>query len=339
MTSLSSIAIAGGAADPQTNELSRAVWAAARAAGISVHQVIGRAAAERHELVVAIAIPTYYPWLKDVDPRLVVTWFGEPLPHAGWPSLGARLLRGLPSGRLIDLGLALPGTAGGPTSRLRLLRERAAWERETARNLHQLLTWSRPGRHIVVTSRPRAAVLRQHGTAACVVPFGYHPQHAGPLVDPATERDVPVLFLGSLAKIQTRRSRLLRRLAAELAPDVQIAVEPGPISGERRAALIRRARVVVDIQRVPGNFAGLRLILAGAGGAAYVSEPMADPHPFVDGADHLESPFDQLATTIRGLLTDEPRRRAVVRALQARMRDDLAMEISVSRLLLAIGAS
>jgi hypothetical protein len=90
---------------------------------------------------------------------------------------------------------------------------------------------------------------------------------------------------------------------------------------------------VVDLQRVPGNFAGLRILLAGAGGAAYMSEPMVDPHPFAAGVDHVEAPAEALPSEIRTLLADEPRRCAMVRVLQHRMREDLSMETSLRQVL------
>lgn len=327
------LGVAAGAPDRHAGELGRAVEAAARAIGVSVETVASAQAARGCDLVLAIGFPAWYPWLVDVDRGSVVTWYGESLSPAGRPALDATLFRSLPSGRLLDAIMAVPGVPDGPTSRLRLLRERAAWEREGARHLRALVSWARSGRRVVVTSRPRAASLAARGIRAEAVPFGYQPGHAGPLVDPDGDRDIPVLFLGTLAAIQTRRSRLLAGLRAALAPDVTVVVEPGPIGGEQRAALLRRARIVVDVQRVPGNFAGLRMLLAGAGGAAYVSEPMVDPHPFAAGVDHLEAPADELPSAIRALLADEPRRRAMVRALQDRMREDLSMETSLQRLL------
>jgi hypothetical protein len=281
------IGVAAGAPDWHADELRRAVEAAARAIGVHVERVESADAARGCVLVLALGFPAWYPWLVDVDPGSVVTWYGEPLPPPGRPALDAGLFRGLPSGRLLDAIMAIPGVPDGPTSRLRLLRE--------------LLAWTRPGRRVVVTSRPRAAALAGRGLRAEVVPYGYQPGHAGPLVDPDSERDIPVLFLGTLAKIQTRRSRLLEGLQVALAPDVTVTVEPGPIGGEQRTALLRRARIVVDVQRVPGNFAGLRILLAGAGGAAYVSEPIVDSHPFVAGVDHVEASADKLPSEIRAL--------------------------------------
>ena len=327
------IGVAAGAPDWHADELRRAVEAAARAIGVRVERVESADAARGCVLVLALGFPAWYPWLVDVDPGSVVTWYGEPLPPPGRPALDAALFRGLPSGRLLDAIMAIPGVPDGPTSRLRLLRERAAWEREGARNLRALLAWTRSGRRVVVTSRPRAAALAARGIRAEAVPYGYQPEHAGPLVDPDSERDIPVLFLGTLAAIQTRRSRLLEGLQVALAPDVTVTVEPGPIGGEQRTALLRRARIVVDVQRVPGNFAGLRILLAGAGGAAYVSEPIVDSHPFVAGVDHVEASADRLPSEIRALLGDEPRRRAIVHTLQVRMREDLSMETSLRRVL------
>ena len=133
---------------------------------------------------------------------------------------------------------------------------------------------ARDGIRLVVTSADRAASLRRVGIRARVS-FGYHPVHAGPphAVDDA-DRDIDVLVLATDASgVPTRRARARRGgRGAGLAVRVELA--QGGAWGADRHRLIARARVVLNINRAPGNFTGIRTVLVGAAGAALVSEPV-----------------------------------------------------------------
>ena len=181
----------------------RALQAAARAIGIEVEPVSSADTARRCDLILALAFPTYYPWLVDVEPGRVMSWYGEPLPAAGRPTLDEWFFRSLPSGRPLDAIMAVPGVPDGPTSRLRLLRERAAWEREGSRNLRALLAWARPGRCVVVTSRPRAAALAARGIRAEAVPTDTSPSTAVRSRIPTTNGTSP-----SSSLVRSPQSRL-----------------------------------------------------------------------------------------------------------------------------------
>jgi type II secretory pathway component PulM len=74
------IGVAAGAPDSHADELRRAVEAAARAISVRVERVESAEAARGCVLVLALGFPAWYPWLVDVDPGSVVTWYGEPLP-------------------------------------------------------------------------------------------------------------------------------------------------------------------------------------------------------------------------------------------------------------------
>lgn len=103
--------------------------------------------------------------------------------------------------------------------------------------------------------------------------------------------------------------------------------------GSDRDAILRRARVVLDVQRVPGNFTGLRWLLASAAGSVYVVEPMDDPAPMRPGIDHIEAPIDHLIEEVRRLLADEPARRSIAEESQVLLRGELTMPRSLQRVL------
>ena len=198
-------------------------------------------------------------------------------------------------------------------------------------NLDELASAAATGARLVVTSRDRGATLTAWGLPSTVVPFGYHERHAGPLASPATgRRDVPILVLGSRASHTRRAATLdaLRRSAG--AADLRVAEG---VWGAERDDLLRRTRVVLDVHRIPGNFVGLRLLLSLAAGAAVVTEPMTDPRPFVPGVHHLEAPASDLLAAASELAADEPRRRRIVDAGQALLREELTMRASLERVL------
>ena len=66
-----------------------------------------------------------------------------------------------------------------------------------------------------------------------------------------------------------------------------------------------------------------------------MTDTIDDPFPFEPGVDHVEAPVDGLVAAIADLLDDEPRRRAMVEAGQARLLGDLSMRCSLERVLAA----
>jgi hypothetical protein len=103
--------------------------------------------------------------------------------------------------------------------------------------------------------------------------------------------------------------------------------------GAQRCDLLRRARVVLNVARSPGDFVGVRLVLAIAAGAVVVSEPITDPFPFVAGVHFVEAPLERLLDTAREIEADEPRRRHIAEAGQALLTGELSMAHCLSRVL------
>jgi hypothetical protein len=158
-----------------------------------------------------------------------------------------------------------------------------------------------------------------------VVPFGYHVLHAGPLTR-GGPREQPLTMIGSPAR-HTRRARIVEGMARAAGPELRITHAAW---GDDRSRLLRGTKVVLDVHRVPGNFVGIRLLLALAAGAAVVTEPMTDPWPFVPGVHHVEAPLEGLLDAARALAADDPRRDAMVAAGQELLSTRLTMASSVA---------
>ena len=312
--------------DPLFAELIAAVKASLLDLG---HEASGSDAA----LTLAIGRPGRYRLAEARRDGPVVVWTGEPLPSraarshgGGAPGASARALRRVRRslGPLIR-GVPLPAA-------LEDRRVAMTTARLVAANLDELRVADRVRARIVVTSRDRAARLADAGIASIAVPFGYHPQHAGPLATGGT-RDHPLVMLGSPAR-HTRRARLAARMVESAGPDLLVC---HAIWGDERAALLRRTAVVVDVHRVPGNFVGLRLLLGIAAGAVVVTEPMTDPYPFAPGVHYVEAVESDLLRVARSLVGDDARRLAIVEAGQRLLATELTMERSVARVIGSTG--
>lgn len=324
--------------DPLTDGILDSIEQTAVELGLTVRRVTSPDEERSVDMLVLVGYPrTYETFLEAPRRARRIAWFGEPLPRPG--SAGAASADG---GRLGAIGLraarrfvapvvrrALPGRAGRARERLAIAHERSA-------NLADARWCARLVDQVVVTSRDRGAVLHEQGVEARVVPFGYHPAGAGPLVGVDDGgRDIAIAVIGSdLGSTRLRRGRVLAKLAPALATVGEVVHLQG-VWGSARDAMLRRTRVVLDIHRVPGNFTGLRFLPAFAAGAVLVTEPLDDPFPFEPGGDHVEAPLDRIVGATAALLGDEPGRVTLARRAQARLVGDLSMRSSLGRVLAA----
>jgi hypothetical protein len=333
------LGLAWAGPDPLTDGLLVAIERSAADIGLITCRV-SRPEDERSvDVLLAVGFPRSYAAFLDA-PRSArrIAWFGEPLPRL--PSDDAAGMRR--SRRAMGVALRLAKTGLGPITRRSLpgplgrLRESAAIAEERASNLADALWCSRSVDLVVVTSRDRARTLAGHAIDAAVIPFGYHAAAAGPLVAPDREgRDISVVVVGSgTGEPRLRRGRVLGAITPALEAMGSLVRLDG-VWGPERDAVLQRARVVLDIQRVPGNFTGLRFLTAMAAGAVLVTEPLDDPHPFVPGVDHVEARANEIPGAIAAVLADEPVRVAIAEAGQARLIGDLSMRTALERVLAA----
>jgi hypothetical protein len=261
-------------------------------------------------------------------PRII--WVTEPLLLRDEPHVGP--LTHVTRSPLIDhvrspLQWFKDARLPGPFARM---RASATIEHQRARHVRDLARLASNVDRVVVTSRDRRTTLLHHGLNAEAVPFGYSAATAGPLTPPSQgSRDLDFVSLGVLhARLAGRRSVVTRWRVEE----PRLTVLDG-VWGRERGDLLRRSRVVLNVGRTPGNFVGVRLVLAIAAGAVVVSEPIADPFPFVVGVHFVEAPLEGLLDAARELCADEPRRRRIGESGQALLAGELSMAQCLSRAL------
>ncbi len=183
---------------------------------------------------------------------------------------------------------------------------------------------------LAVATSAYQAYLAEHGVAAELVPLGYDPDD-GRLLD--LERDIDVLFLGDY-RIRRRR-HILRQLEREGIDLLVLGSNSASEGywGESRTELLNRTKILLNLPRLQGHLPDIRLIMAMACGALVVSEPMYLPAPYVPGTHYVESPPDELATTIRRYLADDEERRRITATAHTFVTQGLTLEGTFARLL------
>jgi hypothetical protein len=248
---------------------------------------------------------------KIVRPR-VILWHTEPLPP--------------------------PRNYGLPRPRLHLreiakivLRDRRATDPYTNAARLRHLAKHKLVDVVVASSRMRHDYLTSCGITSHFIPLGYHVATHGS--DLGLTRDIDVLFLGTMQV--PRRRQLIAQLASA---GVTVRIEGswtnrGASWGEARTQLLNRTKILLNVSRHPGEFAGLRMILGMANGAMIVSEPLHRPEPYVAGTHYVESPLDQLASVIRHHLDHPEDRQRIANCGRQFVTEHLSIEQSVQRIL------
>lgn len=182
---------------------------------------------------------------------------------------------------------------------------------------------------LVVSSRGRQAYLTSQGISSHFVPLGYDPAKHGE--DRGMERDIDVLFLGQLLR---HRKKLIARLnSAGVAVRGEGSWFSGPTWGEGRTLLLNRTKILLNLSRFAGEFAGLRLILGMANGAMVVSEPIHLPEPFIPGTHYVEASAEQMPKVLRYYLDHPDERRQFVDRGRRFVTEELTLRRSVQRIM------
>jgi hypothetical protein len=306
----------------------------------------------------------WYPKFEELSRRLdhrrpkIVLWHLQPLPPPVFTrrarELGTRLL----SGQLPDLfgdwlrpltpwlHLARHGRTavqrllgvqvlleferiGGPEygnigwNDLLMIFEEANW-------LSQQWSEQTPWIDEVVTDTPtRFAFLQQHGIPARFVPLGYH---EGWGCDSSRERDVDVMVFGAMRS--PGRASVVRQVLSRLrAWGYTSLVNPVFPASKLRVPLLQRARIVLNVLRMPWEFPGLRLFPSVACGALVVSNTAIQNEPFQEGIDFVPAPKARMAESIAYLLDHEEERLRRAAVARRHLAEHLSMRSAVARLL------
>jgi glycosyltransferase involved in cell wall biosynthesis len=181
----------------------------------------------------------------------------------------------------------------------------------------------------VVSSRSRQSYLRQKRIPSEFVPLGYDPRMGRDL---GAERDIDVLFIGTLDDARHRKAiRFIRSSGIEV--HAAGSWTSDAFWGDSRTTLINRAKIFLNVQRHPGQYSGLRMLLGMGNRSMVLSEPVHDPFPYEPGVHYVSTALEQMPETILKYLSDDSARAAVADAGYDFVTTQLRMEKSVAAIL------
>src|SRR6478609_6535418 len=267
-------------------------------------------------------MPTGYPralaQLRSLGPRRprVVVWMTEPL----LPPLAS--------------GVPWPRRTHREWAKL-ALRDRRVMDPRS--NERRTLALVREGLvdAVATTTMGRVERFAEIGIEAAWAPLIPAPEASADL---GLERDIPVLFLGSM-DVPRRRAiaAQLRRAGIELT-----AVgdwHDARYWGDDRTRLLNRAAISLNLNRFPGNFPDVRFNLAAANRSLIVSEPVYRPDPYVAGETHVEAEPADLAPAIAHWLADDAGRERMISAAYETVATRLRREDSIASLCALLAGS
>lgn len=189
--------------------------------------------------------------------------------------------------------------------------------------------------------KPTLASFREAGMPAHLHRLGFEPRVLEVLEPPTASIDVS--FVGSFSPVHSSRIAWLETLCDAVpelqvfAPDLQ-HVPPaspihsrwrGPAYGRRMYAILRDSRVTLNHHGDVGPYANnLRLFEATGAGALLVTDAKRDLHEILSPGEEVVTYRDdrEAAEVLVDVLSDEPRRRRIAAAGQARTLSDHTWE-------------
>jgi hypothetical protein len=239
-----------------------------------------------------------------VDERpFVLFWHSEPLPSpraAGLPR--PRLhTREVVKIALCDLRVT------DPYSNIRALRS------VMQRRLVSLLLISTAGAR---------EFLAENAIDATRVPLPLLPDDGRDL---ALDRDIDVLFLGAMDV--PRRKRIVRDLRrAGVAVTAVGGWGDANISGEPRARLLNRTKILLNLPRHRGLLSGRRMLLGMANKALVLAEPIYRPEPYRPGEHYVSAELAEMPSVIEALLADDATRTSIAQRGHDFARAEMTLE-------------
>jgi len=187
---------------------------------------------------------------------------------------------------------------------------------------------------LVISTRGAQQFLAERGIAAHWAPLGYPPSYGRDLGLP---RDIDVLFLGAFNI--PRRRRLIDQLRRRGINLLALGSRSNPDHwGENRTQLLNRTKILLNLQRSPGELSGMRFLLGMANRTLVISEPVYDSAPYVPGKHYISATIEEMPQIIRYYLAHEEEREKVAREGHRFVTQEMTLDRSVAQILELISA-
>ena len=157
------------------------------------------------------------------------------------------------------------------------------------------------------SSGAREKFFRSRGLDVTFIPLGYHYQFGRML---NLRRDIDVLFLGRINN--KRRKVLIKNIAHSLHENSVSFTIIDDAYGDARTELLNRAKIVLDIPRVPWETGGVRFLMAMSCGALVVSSNLKYTAPYEPDVHFAGCSEQNIVNSIRYYLSNNAQRQKIV---------------------------
>jgi len=192
----------------------------------------------------------------------------------------------------------------------------------------------------VSINRSATAELRRRGVRTEGFQLGYTPMWDRWLGDPARERNVDLLYMGSTDE---RRDGYLSGYARTLWPfrskimlppiAPRTSRRPDYYMGEEKLALIGSSRILINLHRGGSrSFEWLRVLECICNGCVVASEHSRDYEPLIPGDHFVSAAPESVGLLVANLLSDPDQLESIQRSAYDFVRSELPMSVSASRL-------
>lgn len=183
---------------------------------------------------------------------------------------------------------------------------------------------------LAVSSRSRQQYLASRNIESHFIPRGYFPDEHGRLL--GLRRTIDVLFLGTM-QVRRRRKAVAQLARSGIPVRTEGSWRGSETWGQNRLQLLNTTKILLNLSRHPGEFAGLRMILGMCNGALVISEPMDLPEPYEPGKHYIETPLVQMPDAIRYYLEHPAERQGIVDEAYRFVTEKLTLRTSIRKIL------
>ncbi len=182
---------------------------------------------------------------------------------------------------------------------------------------------------LVVSTAAKKVLLGNKNIQNIHIPIGYDRRWGRQM---QSERDIDVLFFGNL--YSSRRKKILKNVFEKLKKaNITLKVVDSHCYGSRRTELLNRTKIILDISRVPWDYAGLRFLMSMSCGALVVSETVVYPEPYKPNVHFVHGPIEELPDLILYYLNDEIERNKITRSAHSFVTEKISMASMLEKII------
>ena len=170
--------------------------------------------------------------------------------------------------------------------------------------------------------------LQEKSIPSHCVPIGCSPSFGH---DINVSRDIDTLFIGLISI--PRRKKLIKFLQRNGINMMTLGSWSDPKCwGDNRMKILNRSKILLNLQRFPGELAGFRLNLGMANKTLVISEPIYNSDPYIPGKHYVSASGEEMPEIIKYYLSNPKEREKIAQEGHRFVTEELTMDKSSARI-------